>query len=74
MSQTPYSQEATFPTGQIDIGPGGIIVADNPNNREMQALIEQTPALSPVELYTLAVSYQQVMSNSGLGIAWLLSG
>ncbi len=67
MSQTPFSQEARFPTGQLDIGPGGIIIADSLNNRDVLALIEKAPALPPIELYTLAVSYQQTTSNSGLG-------
>jgi hypothetical protein len=66
MSQTPSSAKATYPTGRFDIGPGGTI-ADCPANHELLELIENTPPLSPVELYILAVSYQKVVSNSGLG-------
>ena len=66
MSQTPSSAGATYPTGRFDIGPGGIIT-DSPANRELLELIENTPPLSPLQLYSLAVSYQNVPSNSGLG-------
>jgi hypothetical protein len=66
MSQTPSSTGTIFPTGQFDVGPGGIIT-DSPANRELLDLVEQASPLSVVELYTLAVSYQKVASNSALG-------
>jgi hypothetical protein len=66
MSQTPYSEEPISPIGRIDIGPGGII-SDSRENRELLEIIENAPALSPIELHTLAVSYQQFESNSALG-------
>lgn len=66
MSQLPSSVEAILPIGQFDIGQGGIIT-DSPANRELLDLIEQASPLSPFELYALAVSYQNVVSNSELG-------
>ena len=66
MSQTPYSEESTYPVERVDIGPGGIIPA-NPENRRLLEIVEHTPALSPIELYELALSYQKFESNSALG-------
>ena len=66
-SQTLSPEERMPPDGQLDIGPGGIIIVDSPNNSELLEFIERTEALSPIELYTLAVSYQQTVPNSDLG-------
>ena len=61
MSHTPSSEEI-FPI----IGMGGTIQAI-PENKKFLELVESTQALSPIELHTLATSYHNVLSNSGLG-------
>lgn len=66
-SQVPPVEQRMFFSEQLDIGPGGIIVTNSPDNRELLERIERTRALSPIELYILAVSYQQSVPNSGLG-------
>lgn len=66
-SQALSPEERMPPDGQLDIGPGGIIIVDSPNNSELLEFIERTEALSPIELYTLAISYQQTVPNSDLG-------
>ena len=78
MSQTPspeqqepshdqIGEQETSPGGELEIGPGGVIIADSPNNRELLERIEQTAPLSPIELYALALSYQETVPNSDLG-------
>ena len=66
MPQVASSEKEGVPSSQVTIGPGGNI-PDTPENQELIKLVESTPELSPTDLYVLALSFQLVPSNMGLG-------